>query len=146
MLHAQTISFPKVWAAQNFLGIWDINGSHNPGQKISPNDNWQKVVDFAGRAQSANQRKQKRKNYLEQERELKLVWKIKMAVIFIVIKALEMIGKGLVRGESNAKARCQLRERSERTTTSPNPVNLRSWWTVQLIYSIAVSCSFELSF
>ena len=36
MAHTQTRILPREWDADNFLGLWDTNGSSNPGQMTRP--------------------------------------------------------------------------------------------------------------
>ena len=88
------------------MGLWNTNGSPNPGQKTRPHNNQQqkkricKIVDFAVPADHRINLKgsEKKDKYLDLARELKKLWNMKVTIVPIVIGALGTITKGLLRG------------------------------------------------
>ena len=89
---------------QNSLWFWDTNRSLNPGQNITPNQDKQKkrtcwIVEFTILVDHGVKirKNKKRDKYLDLAREQKKLWNMKVAVIPIVIHALGMVFKGLLR-------------------------------------------------
>ena len=89
---------------QTSLGFWHTNGSPNLSQTTKPYNNEQKkkkkrtcpIMDFAvPMDQIVKLEESEKEKYLDLARELKKLWKMKVAVILIVIGALGTIPKGL---------------------------------------------------
>ena len=94
----------------NSYGTLTYKQSPNPGQKTRPYNNQQqkkkkkkricKIVDFAVPAEHRINLKEseKKDKYLDLARELKKLWNMKVTIVPIVIGALGIITKGLLKG------------------------------------------------
>ena len=87
------------------MGLSHINGSPNPGQKTIPHNNQQqkkricKIVNFAVPADNIINlnESEKKDKYLDLARGLKKLLNMKVTIVPIVIGALGIITKGLLK-------------------------------------------------
>ena len=86
------------------MGLWQTNGSPNPGQKTRLNNNQQKkrickIVDFAVPLDHRINLKEseKKDKYLDLAKELNKLWNLKVTIVPIVIGAFGTITKGLLK-------------------------------------------------
>ena len=86
------------------MGLWNIHGSPNLGQKTRPYNNKKKrickIVDFVVPTDHRIKLKEfeKKDKYLNLVRELKKVWNMKVTIIQIVIGAFGTVTKRVVKG------------------------------------------------
>ena len=88
------------------MGLWHTDRSPNLGQKTRPNDYQKKkkriceIVDFAVLADHRIKLKEydKKEYDLDQARELKKLWNMKVTIIPIMIGAFGTVTKGLLKG------------------------------------------------
>ena len=99
-VYAQSRIWPRKWDAWNSVGLWDIKGSHYPGQKTrrSVNKQEERNLSFSGfcyftEPLSKNKRRLKKKKidkYWNLVRELRRTWNMKQLVIAFVVGSVAM--------------------------------------------------------